>query len=164
MATPDASLGINVAFPEADFVNGIRFAMQMGRHPDPNRALYFIRKVPGVTYFRDGVELVDVPDLDRDGAPLDPTVEVRRQADQIVRVDYAVEVTETTRGFVDTGVGIIKPTKITITLLGPDYAQVKDLRECSYNGDRFIYSYEPEADGLFEVAIHQVVYVAKDDT
>lgn len=164
MVTPDASLGIEVTFPEADFVNGIRFAMQMGKHPDPERQVYFIRKVPGATYWRNNVQLNSTPEVDRDGTPLDPTIEVRRADDEILRVDYAVEVTETIKGYADTGVGIIKPTKITITLLGPDYAQVKDCRECSYNGDRFVYSYEPEADGLFEVAIHQLVFIAKDDT
>ena len=162
MATPDSGLGISVDFPSSDVENGIRFAMQLGMHPDVDRQIYFLKKVPGVTYWRSGSQ-ISTPALDRDGTPLDPTVETRTQPDEKVRVDYAVEVNET-QTFVDSGVGVLRPTKITITLLYSDYIQVKDLRECYYNGDRFIYSYEPEADGLFDLAVHQLIYVARDDT
>jgi hypothetical protein len=163
MAIPDTDLGISVDFPTQDFRNAITFAMQMGEHPDPTRRLIFVKKVAGVTYWRNGSQLGSTPELDRDGNPLDPTVEIRRQDDQEISVDYAVEVTESST-FVDSGVGVLRPTRITITLADGEYAKVKDCREALYNGDRFIYVSEPEAVGLFDVAFHTLIYVAKDDT
>lgn len=165
MAQPDADLGISVDFPSDDFRNAIRFAMQMGKNPDATRQVIFIKKGTALTYWLSGVQQdeEDVP-RDRDQNPLNPLIEVRRAADVEVDADCAVEVEP--QQAADTGVGIFRPTRITLTLLDVDYAKVKaaDCRECLYNGDRFVYSYEPESDGLFDVGVYQMVFTAKEDT
>lgn len=163
MAIPDSNLGISVDFPEADVRNAFAFAMQLGKNPDPTRQVIFIRRASAVTYWQNGTELVDTPRLDRDGSPFDPTIEVRRAVDErITGIDCAVEVEDVIAQ--DTGVGVFRPTKLTTTLVDGEYAKIKDCRELDYNGDRYVYAYEPESDGLFGIGVYQMVWNAKDET
>lgn len=162
MATPDSSLGINVDFPEEQFRNAIKFAMQMGKNPDESRQVIFIRKGTGRTYWKNGVEIEGAPRMDRDGNPLDPTIETREEEDTEIRRDCAVEVERADAE--ELPVGNFRPTKVVITLLDDDYTAVKDCREVQYNGDRYLYGYEPESDGLFEVGVYTMIFYALDES
>ena len=162
MVTPDNGLGISADFDNEGFRQAIRFAMQMGTNPDPDRRPIFIRKGRGATYWKGGVELVTAPRLDRDGEPLDPEIEVRRVADEQISVDCAIEVDRADAE--ELPVGNFRPTKVIVTLLDEQYELVKDCRELAYNGDKYLYGYEPESNGLFEVGIYTMVFYAIDES
>ena len=57
------------------------------------------------------------------------------------RVDCAVEFERADAE--ELPVGNFRPTKATVTLLDEEYDQVKGARELVYNGDRYVYGYEP---------------------
>lgn len=159
---PDPALGIDVDFDGAGFRNAIKFSMQMGTNPDPDRRPKFVLKSTERSYWKNGTELVDLPRMGRTGEPLDPDVEVRVPADELLEVDCAVDTEEGQAG--ETGVGSFKPTKLTITLLDVDYAKIEGCKELIYNGDRYIYDQEPESMGLFDVGVYVVQYKAWDES
>lgn len=167
MAIPDDALGFAVDFPSGDFINAIRFAEQMGRNPDDAKRIKFMARATGQpTYFKDDVELDSTPRLDGDGNPLDPDVEVRLPAETEILdgsepVDCAIEVEP--RDALETPVGNFRPTKVVITLLGAQYQLVKDCRKILYNGDEYMFGYEPESVGLFDVSVYTMIFYAKDD-
>lgn len=161
MAEPDSSLGINAAFDAAGFRNAVRFAMEMGLNPDPSRRPTFIRKSSSRVYKKNSV-VISTPRLDRDGRPLDPEVEVVRPADVEVSVDCAIEVQRADAE--ELPVGTFRPTKVVATLLDDQYEEVKDCREMLYNGDRYVYGYEPESNGLFDVGVYTIIFYAVEDT
>lgn len=161
MAEPDSSLGISADFDAAGFRNAIRFAMEMGLNPDPSRRPTFIRKSSSRVYKKNSV-VISTPRLDRDGRPLDPEVEVVRPADVEVSVDCAIEVQRADAE--ELPVGTFRPTKVVATLLDDQYEEVKDCREMLYNGDRYVYGYEPESNGLFDVGVYTIIFYAVEDT
>ena len=162
MVNPDDALGISVDFDGEGFRNAIRFAMQMGTNPDPDKAPVFIQKGTGRTYWKDDAQLLTTPRLDRDGQPLDPEVEVRREADDQIRVDCAIEVVRADAE--ELPVGTFRLVKIVVTLLDDQYEEVKDCRELLYNGDLYMFGYEPESNGLFDVGVYTMIFYAKDES
>lgn len=162
MAEPDVSLGYNVSFDGPGFRNAIRFAMQMGLNPDAGRRPIFIQKAVGRTYWKNNVQLVTPPRVDRDGRPFDPDVEVRKADDQQILVDCAVEIERAEAE--ELPVGTFRPTRLVATLLDEQYLLVKDCRELVYNGDRYIYAYEPESNGLFDVGVYTMIFYVKEET
>lgn len=161
MANPSDAFGIGVDFDNEGFRNAIHFAMQMGLNPDPDRRPIFIRKGQGRTYRKDG-ELVLNPRLDRDGRPLDPQIDIIRTPDTQVMADCAIEVERADAE--ELPVGNFRPTKVVVTLLDEDYVKVKDCREMVYNGDRYLFGFEPESNGLFEVGIYTMIFYAIDES
>lgn len=163
MVQPDPALGIDVDFDADLFRNGIKFAMQMGKNPDPDRRPYFVLKSTERTFWKNGVQLdeADVR-MGRNSEPLDPEVDVRVPEDKLLEVDCAVEPHEAQAG--ESQVGSFKPTRLTITMLDVDYAQVIGCKELLYNGDRYVYDQEVEAPGLFDVAVHVMTYKAWDES
>lgn len=162
MVQPDPSLGISVDFDSDGFRKAIAFAMQMGINPDPDRRPIFVKRSNAVTYWKDGTELVAPPRLDRDGNPLDPDVEVRRAADENIEVDCAIEVERAEAD--ELPVGNFRPTKVVATLLDSEYQKIKTCRELLYNGDRYIFGYEPESTGLFDVGVYTMIFYARDES
>lgn len=162
MAIPEDSLGIAVDFDGEGFRNAIRFAMQMGTNPDADKAPIFIQKGLGRTYWKNNVQLITTPRLDRDGQPYDPDIEVRREADDQIRVDCAIEVVRADAE--ELPVGAFRLTKLVVTLLDDQYQVVKDCRELLYNGDRYMFGYEPESNGLFDVGVYTMIFYAKDES
>jgi hypothetical protein len=162
MVDPDPALGIAVDFDGDGFRAAIRFAMQMGTIPDPARRPKFILK-SGITptYTKNGSPVTS-PRLDRDGKPLDPNVRVVTGADREVEVDCAVEVT---RADAEEGpVGNFRPTKVVDTLLDEQYALVVGARELIYNADRYVFGYEPESNGLFDVGVYTMIFYPRDES
>lgn len=162
MAIPDASLGIDVDFDGDVFRSAIRFAMEMGAPPDEGRQAVFVFKSAGRSYWKDGVELVTPPRTDQDGKPLDPTIEVRELPGRREKVDCAVEIKRADAE--ELPVGNFRPTKAEVTLLDEEYARVQGCRELIYNADRYLYGYEPEALGMFDVGTHTIVFYAIDES
>lgn len=169
MVNPSESTGISVDFDNEGFRQAIKFAMQMGVNPDATKSAIFVKKSTGRTYWKDDVELEDVPRLDRDGRPFDPDVEVRSSADQQYKVgtgtdevDVAIEVERADAE--ELPVGNFRPTKVVVTALDVDYAVIKDCRELIYNGDRYMFGYEPESTGLFEVGVYTLIFYALDES
>lgn len=162
MVQPDPALGIAVNFPQELFENGILFAMQMGKPNDPDKQVVFLFPGTGVTYWKNGVS-IPPPPLDLDGHPYDPDVEVRKGGETEVRVDCAVEVGEVAPDREDP-VGTFQRTQLTITLLAAQYAEAAGAQAVLYNGDRYVYSFEPTNYGLFGANVHQMIFVSKDDS
>lgn len=166
MVKPDASLGIAASFDAQQFRDAIRFAMQMGTPNDPDRAPLFIRKSSGRRFWLGDVEQFPPPNgtlrLDRDGKPLNPDVRVEQTADEKIRVDCAIEVVRADAN--ELPIGNFRPTKVVCTLLDTEYAQVSGSRELIYNGDQYVYGYEPEANGLFDAGVHTMVFYALDES
>lgn len=162
MALPDPALGISVDFPTEQFNNAIRFAMQMGAHPTEALRPTFVKKATARTYWKNNSELADPPRMDRDGKPLDPDVDVRFADPEEFQVDCAVEVDRADAE--ELPIGNFRPTKVTTTLLLAQYEQIKECRELAYNGDRYLYGYEPESDGLFDAGVHMIVWYCLEDS
>ena len=167
MANPSVP-GFQVDFPADQFRNAITFAMQMGLptlpdgSQDPDKRPIFVPKSTGKKYYMGGTE-IPKPRVDRDGRPLDPTITVvDDQAEPIRDVNCAVEITEV--GANEVPVGNFRPTKATVTVLDIEYPKVANCREMIYNGDRFLYDYEPENNGLFSVGVHTLIFFALGDT
>lgn len=168
MALPSDAFGIPVDFDSEGFRNAIKFSMQMGTNPDASKVAKFVKKSTARTYWKNDVQLASPPRLDREGKPLDPDIEVRKAADvEFVSgpgkdVDVALEVTPADAQ--ELPVGNFRPTKVTVTALDVDYAKIKDCRELIYNGDRYLYGYEPESMGLFDVGVYTIIFYAVDET
>lgn len=166
MATPDASLGIATAFPTATVRNALLFAMQMGAPTETTRQVRFIKKASGRRYFIGTEEQFLAPEgtlrVDRDGRPLNPQVRVEQNADTEVDVDVAIELTEATAE--ELPVGNFRPVKATVTLMGQEYAQIVGCREMAYNNDRYGFGYELEANGLFDLTVHTLIFFALDES
>ena len=166
MAIPDfAGLGISAGqdFDPDAFRNAIKFAMQMGKSPNPDLAPSF-RKSGGVrTFWKDGVELDPTTvRTGRDGEPLDFDVEIREPEPVTVTVDCALEVSIADPETLP--VGNYSGGKITVTLLDVDYQQISDCRELLYNGDRHRLGFHEEAIGLFGVGVHTIVFYTVDES
>jgi hypothetical protein len=153
--------GTNAAFDATQFRDGIHFAMQMGTPPDPAIAPVFVFPPGAVTYWKNGVEVID-PALDRDGYPFDPEIKKVAVPAKRVTVNCAVEYTKADAEEIP--VGSFRPIKAIVTLLDVDYAQVKGCREMIANDDTYAYGYEPGAMGLFEVGIHTMFFFAVQET
>jgi hypothetical protein len=162
MVRPDPALGISADFDGDQFRDSIRFSMQMGISPDGGKQPIFVFRSASRTYWRGDVQLTTTPRLDRDGKPLDPTVRVVESPPQTKRVDCAVEIERADAA--ELPVGNFRPTKATVTLLDQQYEQVKGARELVYNGDRYVYGYEPVGLGLFDVGVNQIIFYAVDES
>lgn len=137
--------------------------MMMGFNPDPDRRPIFVKKSSGRTYKKGGVTLGAAPRLDRDGNPFDPEIEVIAEPDEkFTDVLCAVEIERADAE--ELPVGNFRPTKAVITLLDEDYATVEECRELIYNKDRYMFGYEPDAPGLFDVGVHTMIFYARDET
>lgn len=163
MATPEAGLGISVNFDPATFRNGIKFSMQMGAAPDPNKRPKFVKASTTKTYWKNGVRLATPPRQGRDGQPLDPDIEVREGTPTVVTdADCAIEIERVDRD--ELPVGNFRDSKAVVTFLDVDYAKVQGCQEMHYNGDVYVYGYEPEIFGMFEVSVHTIIYYCRDDS
>jgi len=149
--------GTYAGFDATAFREGILFAMQMGSPPDPALRPRFVFPAGVPTYEKNGVPVTN-PRLDRDGNPMDPDIELIQSPGTIVQVPCAVEITKADAEEVP--VGNFRPTKALVTFLDSDYLQVKGCREMVYNGDRYGFSYVPEALGMFDVGVFTMVFFA----
>ena len=166
MAQPDPALGIAANFPSDTVRNALLFAMQMGKPSDATKQVKFVKKSPGRRYFLGDVEQFQPPDgtlrLDRDGRPLDPNVRVEQTPDIEEVVDVAIELTEATAD--EMPVGKFRPVKATVTLMSQEYEKIRGTQEMHYNNDRYSFNYELDANGLFDLTFHTLIYFAIDES
>jgi hypothetical protein len=163
MATPDGSLiSTPVQFDSDMFKNAIRFAMQMGTPPDPDNAPLFIFDSTAPTYWRNGSQLMTSPRLDRDGKPIDPSVEVRETPGTEVSVDCSVSLHQTRYIQDELPVGFLGGTVASVTVLGEQYALIAGCKHMIFNGDTYVFSHENNS-GLFDVAVHNMIFYSKDE-
>lgn len=166
---------ISVDFDAGGFKESIRFAMQMGASPDASKRAQFIFPAASRTYWKDGTQITPTPPvLDQDGNPLDLDVEVRLADPVIVyqrkdedlsatTIDCSIEFQEANAQELPTGLNL-RPTKLIVTTLDVDHAKVQGCHEVLLGADRYIYSYEMPALGMFEVGVFQQVFFALDET
>lgn len=159
---PNPALGFS-ANPDMDKVRrALRFAMELGAPPETQRQATFIFPGGARSYEKDGVVLDTVPRLDRDGRPFDPTIAVITSPGREVQVDVAIEIT---RADADEGpVGTFRHTKATVTVLDEQYVLIKGAREMRFNGDKYVFAYEPEGLGLFGMGVNTMIFYARDET
>lgn len=164
MQPRDASFG--AGFDAAKFRAGVLGAMQMGAPPDAIRRATFIFPPGARRYERDGVPLTVPPRLDRDGRPFDPHIAVITEPGREVVVDCAIEMTLAVRSAdgEEGPVGAFRHTRVNVTLLDAEYQLVKGCKELRYNGDVYLYGYEPQGLGLFGVGVHTMIFYARDET
>lgn len=163
MGDIDPSLGISANFPSDDFTSAIRFAMQMGAPPDEALRVTFVFASTGRTY-RKGTTVLAETDvrLDRSGEPLDPEVTWTETPPRRAQVDCAIEIERADAN--ELPVGNFRPTKATVTVLDEQHEQVKGCREIVYNGDRYLFGYEPDALGMFSVGVFTMIFYALDES
>lgn len=162
MGDIDASLGIAANFPADDFRSAIRFAMEMGAPPAVALRPTFVFASGERAFRKNGVVLAasDVR-LDQSGRPLDPEIETVPTPGVRKQVDCAIEITRADAN--ELPVGNFRPTKAIVTLLDDEHEQVKGCRELIYNGDRYLYGYEPDALGMFSVGVFTMIFFAVDE-
>lgn len=144
--------GTNPGFNAAAFRDAIHFAMQMGAPPDAGERVTF--------HFAS--QLVYNGSIDGDAVPFDPTVTVTSTEPPTKQVDCAVEYFDSENQ--PTNFGLLAPSRIAVTLLDVDYAQVKT---CSYvvvHGDRYDYRRTEPPSGLFDVGVYTMHFTSNSET
>lgn len=143
--------GTNASFNADKFRTAIRFAMTMGAPPAAGDQLSFHWNPTATTAaVKDG-----------EGVPFDPSAAITRTTPPPVTKPCAVE-------FLDaadqpTPFGAVIPSKVTVILLDEDYDAVKDADYVVIGGDKYVRSHEPPSVGLFDVGVHEIVYIAENE-
>lgn len=132
--------GSSPDFDTAGFNAAIRAAMQMGAPlAEEDRATFHFPQTGTATH------------RSEDDVPWDPDVVHDRQGADPVTVDCAVEYAQPADQ--DTRLGIIRPTRIQITLLQADYDLVKGCEYVVYGGERYAYR-ATEDMALFDAGVY----------
>jgi hypothetical protein len=143
MAKPDDS-AFGAGFNPDVFRQAITSVMQMGKPPETARQATFVFASASRTYVtKSGATLTTPPRLDRDGRPFDPTIKVVEVPGNEKQVDCAIEISRDSTAQ-EGPIGTFRRTIATVTLLDEQYALVKGCRELRFNGDRYVYGYEPD--------------------
>lgn len=143
--------GTNSSFSATRFRAAIRSVMTMGTPPETGIALKFYWN-PGST---------TPATKDGEGVPFDPAAVITRTTRTPVSKPCAVEYVDASGA--PTPFGSVVSSHIKVTLLDEDYRVVADADYVVVNGDRYIRHHEPPSFGLFEVGVHQVVYIAENE-
>jgi hypothetical protein len=151
MARPDPSYGIGYQFNADKFRSAIRFVFEMGESPDEDRQVWF--------HFADTVSFSGPGD--GESVPFNPSESIVRTSPVPIQRPCDVEFTKASDE--PTAFGVVVPAKIKVTLLDQDYEDVKDATFIMVNGDRYLRHYEPPAFGLFEVGLHEMVFIAENE-
>ena len=144
--------GSDPGFNAAEFRNAIHFAMQLGAAPDAGEQVFF--------HFP--TQLVYNVPADGAQVPFNPTATVTSTAPPPVQVDCAVDYFDAENQ--PTEFGLLAPTRLTITLLDEDYAQVKGCAYVVVHGDRYDYRRTEPPSGLFDVGLYTMHFTAQSET
>lgn len=143
--------GTNSGFSADGFRAGIRFAMTMGAPPTAADQLTFgWNAAKSTTATRDG-----------EGVPFDPTAAVTATTPTPVKSTCAVEYLDAAGE--PTPFGVVIPSKLRITLLDEEYATVGDADFVVMGGDKYLRSHEPPSLGLFDVGVHQIIFMSENE-
>jgi hypothetical protein len=151
VAKPDPTLGIPYQFNADAFRTAIRFVFEMAEPPEQERAVTF--------HFADTVAFNGPADGEQ--VPFDPAETIVRTTPAPVRRPCDVEFVKASDE--PTAFGIVIPAKVKVTLLDVDYEDVKEATFIIVNGDRYLRHYEPPAYGLFDVGLHEMVFIAENE-
>lgn len=143
--------GTSKSFNATAFRSAIRSAMAMGAPPDATDALTFCWN-PTTT---------SAASKDGEGIPFDPTAVINRTTKTPESKPCAVEFLDAAGNA--TPFGTIVPAKLRVTLLDEDYTAVADADFVVMGGDRYLRHHEPPTLGLFQVGVHQIIYVAENE-
>jgi len=144
--------GSSTRFNAAGFRTAIRSVMEMGAPPKVEDRL---------TFHFDRTTAIS-GSTDSEGVPFDPAASMEVTTKPDLRVPCAVEYVNATDE--PTRFGVVVPTRLKVTLLDEDYARVKDASSVTMGGDRYLRHAEPPAVGLFNVGVHEMVFVAENET
>lgn len=143
--------GSSNSFKPDTFRAAIRSAMTMGTPPDTDYQMRFHWNPDRTTAAtRDG-----------EGIPFDPTAVITSTTQPSTTVACAVEYLDAAGQ--PSPFGSIVPSRIRVTLLDEEYEQVKDADYVVIGGDRYLRHHEPPSYGLYEVGVHQILYVAENE-
>ena len=140
-----------VPFDRQDFLDGIHLAMQIG---EPTRT-----EDKATFYFPNDITVVDSSDAE--GIPFDPTkapTYVPRK--DPIQVRCAVEYRDA-EGKIE-NFGVLVPSKAIITLLDPEYQQIKGFQFVALGGVRYYYRSIETPLAMFDVDVWVVHCVAED--
>ncbi len=143
--------GTSTQFSAARFRTAIHAAMAMGTPPDPADQIRF--------YWND-TRTSAVP-VDTEGVPFDPSAVITTTSRASVTRPCAVEYIDANGQ--PTPFGSVAPSKVRITLLDEDYVVVHDADYVVISGDRYLRLLEPPSYGLYDVGVHQILYVAENE-
>lgn len=130
---------------------GLRLAMQVGLPPVvEDRPTFFMPRIETAT-----------EDVDSEGVPYDPNYRPTYTPRVGVRVPCAIQ-------YVDgegklTGFGITMPTKVILTFLDADMAQVKGFEFVVIGGNRYFYRRTETPKGLVSIGLFKVHCAAEDE-
>ncbi len=151
MATPKPGRNIPYQFPADKYRNAIRFVFEMESPPEVDRRIQF--------HFTDTVTFTGPSDSDK--VPFDPTQAPIRVIKPAINVPCDIEFIAAPDE--PTAFGAVIAAKIKVLLLDLDYEQVKTCSFVILNGDRYNRHYEPPSFGLFNVGLHEMVFVAENE-
>lgn len=150
MGTPN-DRGISYSFPADKFRNAIRFVFDMAASTDTDRQLTF--------HFPETLTVVGPQDSEE--VPFDPAVPVDRVVRTPLKRPCDIEFQQA--GDEPTAFGVVVPAKVKVLLLDEDYEDVKDCTYIVVNGDRYTRNYEPPDFALFDVGLHEMVFIAENE-
>lgn len=149
MAIPSASRHIPYNFRADTFRNAIRFVFEMETSTEQAPLFYF-------------AETVTTPGThDGETVPFDPTQPIVRTVRAPVTVPC--DVTFDKAADEPTAFGVVIPSKVTVLLLDEDYEQVRDAIYVIIQGERYNRNYEVPDFALFDVGVHQLVFIAENE-
>lgn len=143
--------GSNPGFNPAEFRNAIRFVYDMAAVPVEEEQ---------ATFYGEST-LVFTGSVDDDNIPFDPTETVVRQPAIGIRVPCGIEYFDSQGQPVV--FGQLTPSRVAITLLDEDYAQVKDSAYVVIGGDKYLYRRTEPPSGLFDVGLYVMHFQAENE-
>jgi hypothetical protein len=145
--------GRTPSFNAQNFRDNIRFVMNMAAPPQQERQILF--------HFSQDTGWSGA--VDTDNVPFDPTATVvRTEGRPPVRVPCVVEVSEDAGD--QTPFGAVISTVLRLTLLDEDYLKVEDATYIVFDGDKYLRQQTTPPYGLFDVGIHEMVFIAENDS
>jgi hypothetical protein len=143
--------GTKRGFNANKFREKIRFVFTMEAPPEEDRQLTF--------HFTSTIDIVGP--ADGDSVPFDPTEPVTRTTRPPLKRPCDVQFVQVADE--GTTFGVVVPAKLKVLLLDEDYDDVKDASFVIMNGDRYLRHYEPPSFGLFDVGLHEMVFIAENE-
>lgn len=146
--------GTNPGFSAEAFRNGIRVAMNMGLAEPPDAPVFHFPSVRSNS--------LGAP-ADQAGLPFDPDIDVDTTPTQApVSVPCALEFFDS-NGQPARGFGTIHPTRVEVTLLDEDHAQVEGCSHVVISGETYHYRQTIPQVGLFDVEVFQMMFTVDSE-
>lgn len=130
---------------------GLRLAMSVGLPPvEADQPTFFFSPV-----------VTNTGPADEEGVPFNPDTRPTVAPPKQVKVPCAVEYSDVS-GKVE-GVGIVQPSRVSITLLDEEYAKVKGFAYVVIAGNRYFYRKTEPPVGLVSIGVWTIHCVAEDE-